>query len=94
MLNNEHSEPDFGTAAFLQVRGFRLLGLSPIRPGRYAFRFSDPEGRAEESAMAYLAGEPVAGRAFFEAEKSLKTLLYSRKGNLNGNYKQTSVHQF
>ena len=72
-------------AAFLHVRGFRLLGLSPIRPGRYAFRFSDPEGMAEEAAMAYLAGEPVAARALVESEKSLKTLLYSRKRDVNGN---------
>ena len=44
-LNYEHLEPDFGTAAFLHVCCFHLLGLSPIRPGRYAFRFSDPEAK-------------------------------------------------
>ena len=61
-LDLEHLEPDFGTAAFLHVRGFRLLGLSPIGPRRYAFRFADPEGKAEEAAMAYLAGEAVYER--------------------------------
>lgn len=84
---SEHLEPDLGTAAFLQVRGFRLLGLHPLTAGRWAFRFADPQCNAPDSAMDYLRGEPVSARSFAEAEKSLKTLLYSqRRIDGNGNF--------
>ena len=82
---SERQEPDLGTAAFLQVRGFRLLGLAPLGGGRWAFRFADPDGKASQAALAYLQGESVPARALIAAEKDLKTLLYSQKGNGNGN---------
>ncbi len=77
----EHLESDLGTAAFLVVRGFRLLGLEPNGSGRYAFRFEDPQDKTAAAALAYLQGENVPARAFAAAEKDLKTLLYTRKGN-------------
>jgi len=82
---NEHLESDLGTAAFLQVRGFRLLGLAPSGAGRYAFRFADPDGEAAQAALGYLQGEVVAAQSLVAAEKNLKTLLYSTKnGDVNG----------
>lgn len=40
----DHLETDLGVAAFLVVRGFRVLGLdAPEGGSRYAFRFADPE---------------------------------------------------
>ena len=84
-LQDEHLEQDLGRAAFLQVRGFRLLGLAPSGAGRYAFRFADPDGEAAQAALAYLQGEAVAAYSLVAAEKNLKTLLYSTKdGNVNG----------
>ena len=90
-LHDEHLEQDLGTAAFLQVRGFRLLGLAPSGAGRYTFRFADPDGEAAQAALAYLQGEAVAAYSLVAAEKNLKTLLYSiKKGNGNGNHKRES----
>ena len=86
----EHQESDLGTAAFLQVRGFRLLGLSPLGGRRWGFRFADPNGDAAQAALAYLQGESVPARSLISAEKDLKTLLYSEKGNGNGNRKHSS----
>lgn len=81
----EHLESDLGTAAFLIVRGFRLLGLVPNGSGRYAFRFEDGGEKAGGTAMAYLQGATVSARALMDAQKTLKTLLYSRKnGDRNG----------
>lgn len=77
----EHLESDLGTAAFLVVRGFRLLGLVPNGGRRYAFRF---EGTAAEAALAYLQAETVPARALMDAQKNLKTLLYARKRDGDG----------
>ena len=82
----EHMESDLGTAAFLQVRGYRLLGLSPLGGRRWGFRFADPESTAAQAALAFLQGESVAARSLIAAEKDLKTILYSQKGNGNGKF--------
>ena len=81
---SEHLEADLGTAAFLVVQGFHLLGLAPNGKGRYAFRFQDHDGTVAQAALAYLQGQSVPARALVAAEKDLKTLLYSRRRNGNG----------
>jgi hypothetical protein len=83
-VDTSHLESDLGTSAFLQVLGFRLLGLSPLGGGRWGFRFADCDGKASEAALAYLQGASVPARSLVAAEKELKTLLYSQKGNWNG----------
>lgn len=88
MSQREHLESDLGTAAFLVVRNFRLLGLVPNGGNRYAFRFADPDDKASETAMAYLQGESVPAKALIAAEKNLKTLLYSIRGNGNERHRQ------
>ena len=80
----EHLEDDLGIAAFLVVKGFKLLGLKPGERGHYAFRFEDKNGDAKETAMSYLRGELVPARDLVSAEKNLKTFLYSVKGTRNG----------
>lgn len=83
--NNEHIQSDLGTAAFLVVRRFSLLGLKLVGTGRFGFRFRDPEGGAAAAAMAYLRGDSVPAKQLIAAERDLKTLLYSKKnGNENG----------
>ncbi len=81
MENHEHRESDLGAAAFLVVRGFRLLGLVANGGGRFSFRFADPDGAAAEAAMGYLQGESVPARALIAAQKDLKNLLYAQKRN-------------
>ena len=76
---HEHLESDLGTAAFLVVRGFRLVGLTPHGGARYAFRFADPDSKAAGAAMDYLGGDTASAKAIIDAEKTLKTLLYTRK---------------
>jgi hypothetical protein len=83
-MTYEHLEDDLGIAAFLVVKGFRLLGLQPGNGGHFSFRFEDMDGRAQQTAMDYLHGDPISAREFVAAEKTLKTVLYSAKGR-NGN---------
>ena len=85
-MDIEHLEPDLGTAAYLKVRGFRLLGLALLEGRRYGFRFADPDWLAAQAALDYLQGKAIAANSLVAAEKDLKTLLYSeKKRNLNGN---------
>ncbi len=79
----EHLESDLGTAAFLVVRGFRLVGLTPNGGSRYAFRFADPDSKAAGAAMDYLGGDTASAKAIIAAEKDHKKILYARRGNGN-----------
>jgi hypothetical protein len=72
-------ESDLGAAAFLIVRGFRLLELIGTEGQRYRFCFEDTEGKAADAVMGYLQGESVSGRELIAAEKSLKSQLYGKK---------------
>jgi hypothetical protein len=83
--STEHLEDDLGIAAFLVVKGFKLLGLASGERGHYSFRFDDSAGDAKETAMSYLRGDLVAARDLISAEKNLKTFLYSAKSTRNGN---------
>jgi hypothetical protein len=88
-MEREHLEADLGTASFLVVRGFRLLGLTQNSAGRYSFRFENREGKAEEAALDYLQGESVPAKALIAAERDLKTLLYGKKrGYGNGGHSE------
>jgi hypothetical protein len=89
---DEHLESDLGTAAFLVVRGFPLLGLKRIGGSRFGFRFADPRGEASGTAMAYLRGEAAPAKMLFAAERDLKTLLYSQKGNGTENGNNGDIH--
>ena len=82
---NEHLEDDLGIAAFLVVKGFKLLGLLPGNRGHYSFRFKDADGQAKEAVMSYLQGESIPAKDLISTEKSLKVFLYAAKGTRNGN---------
>ena len=78
----EHHESELGVSAFLLAKGVRLLGLIEIAPGRYNFRFTgDSAGSTAQAALDYLAGASVVAKDLISAERSLKTLLYSRANN-------------
>ncbi len=86
MNTREYMEADLGTAAFLVVRGHKLLGLKPDGR-RYLFCFADSDGKAAEDGMEYLQGASISAMALINAEKSLKTLLYKHKnGDRNGDW--------
>jgi hypothetical protein len=78
----EYLENELGVAAYLLARGFRLLGLKEVATGRFSFRFvDDAEGSTAQAALDYLTGSTVVAKDLVSAERSLKTLLYSRPNN-------------
>jgi hypothetical protein len=76
---NEYRQNDMGICAFLMTKGFKVLGLAPARRG-FDFRFAD-DGTAEQAAIQYLQGEPAPARAFYDALKTMKTMLYRIKNS-------------
>lgn len=92
----EHLENELGVAAYLLAKGFRLLGLLEVAPGRYSFRFHD-DGSTAQAAFDYFQGATIAAKDMFSAERSLKTLLYSRPnpglGNRNFNPNRKGDHR-
>ncbi len=85
MNNKCFMESDLGAAAFLVVRGFRLIDLVRVGSERYSFQFEDSMGNAAEAEMGYLQGESVSARDLIAAEKNLKALLYAKKSVRSGN---------
>ncbi len=96
----EYQESELPVAAFLLATNHRLLGLREVGPSRFVFRFAeDAEGSTQEAALSYLSGATVIAKDFAGAEKSLKSLLYSRPNhglgqrNFNRNQKENrNVH--
>jgi len=76
-MTTEYLHNDMGTCAFLMTKGYKLLGLAPAKHG-FNFRFAD-DGTAEQATLAYLQGEVAPARAFYDALRTLKSFLYSRK---------------
>jgi hypothetical protein len=79
--NSEHLEQELGVAAFLVARGHKLLGLREVSPGHFCFRFLEDEGKTSQAALDFLCGASVVAKDLVSAERSLKTLLYSRPNN-------------
>jgi len=64
---------DLGTAAYIHLKGLKLLGASRHTGGRFVFRFSDPEGLGETYQVDYLNSEC---RLFDASVRSLKKLCH------------------
>ena len=78
----EYHESELATAAFLLARNFQLLGLKEVAPNRFVFRFAeDEQGSTQQAAFSYLSGATIVAKDFASAERSLKSLLYSRPNN-------------
>jgi hypothetical protein len=95
----EYLENELGVAAYLVARGFRLLGLKEVALGRFSFRFADDaEGSTAQAALDYLTGSTVVAKDLVSAERSLKTLLYSRPqnglGTRNFNSNKKGKHEY
>jgi hypothetical protein len=90
----EYHESELTTAAFLLAKNFQLLGLKEVAPNRFVFRFvEDADGSTQQAALSYLSGATIVAKDFASAERSLKSLLYSRPNhglgqrNFNSNKK-------
>lgn len=71
---------DLGSAAYVFMRGLRLLGSRRAARGngQFVFMFADPENRGEQFSIDFLNSEC---REYDAAVRSLKKLCYDSEGS-------------
>ena len=64
---------DIGIAAFMMMKGLKILEAKRAASGRFSFVFDDPKGLAQQYAVDYVNSES----AKFDANmKNLKNILF------------------
>ena len=73
MKNNVYITSDIAIAAFLMMKGMKLLNASRERNGRFRFEFDDLNNLADKYAVEFVNSES----AKFDAHvKNLKNILF------------------
>ena len=71
-----HTTSELPFAAYLKMRGVKLLTAAKNTSGRFEFVFDDPNGACEAHLVDFLNGE----FSTFDAQmKALKKAIYSKK---------------
>lgn len=65
---------DIGIAAFLQLRGFRLVECKRLSNGKFYFRFEDPNNECQSASLDFLDSEFCK---FDNNVRNLKKVLFS-----------------
>jgi hypothetical protein len=85
-LEDTHRDSDLGASSALLCSGVRLLGLEPRTPSSFFFVFEDRQ-RCELLSNKFWSGElQVSARGFYDAMRTLKDLVFSRKRDGTGTY--------
>ena len=70
---NNYKTSDIGIAAFIMMKGLKLIEAKRGPSGRFSFVFEDPDNKARQYAVDYLNSES----AKFDANmKNLKNILF------------------
>lgn len=69
-----YTTSDIGIAAFLQLRGFKLLECKREPSGKFFFRFEDPNASAAQTSLEFLDSDFCK---FDNIVRNLKKILFS-----------------
>ena len=73
MGNNLYITSDIAIAAFLMMKGMKLISATRERNGRFKFEFDDPNNQASKFAVEFVNSEA----AKFDAHvKNLKNIIF------------------
>ena len=72
---NIYKTSDLALAAFLTMRGLKLVSAGKLSNGNFNFEIEDPDEKAHALSMEYLGSELCE---FDNKIRTLKKLLYSR----------------
>ena len=64
---------DIAIAAYLMLKGFKLLSATRETSGKFKFEFEDPDVKAKDAAVEYIGSQYCV---FDTHLKNLKKLLY------------------
>jgi len=73
-LSEEFITSDIGIAAYLQLRGFKLLECKRQQNGKFFFRFADPNSECQQRALEFLDSDFCK---FDNNVRNLKKILFS-----------------
>ncbi len=78
-MSTEEQPRDFttsyiGIAAYLQLRGYKLLECKRQQSGKFFFRFADPSGTCQQLALEFLDSDFCK---FDNNVRNLKKILFS-----------------
>ncbi len=65
---------DIGIAAYLQLRGYKLLECKRLETGKFFFRFEDPNSECQQKSLEFLDSEFCN---FDNNVRNLKKILFS-----------------
>ena len=69
-----YTTSDIGIAAFLQLRGIRLVECRRLETGKFHFAFEDPESKCQTLALEFLDSDFCK---FDNNVRNLKKILFS-----------------
>lgn len=70
----EYTTSDIGIAAYLQLKGFKLLQCSRLESGKFHFVFSDPDDKCVSISLEFLDSDFCK---FDNNVRNLKKILFS-----------------
>ena len=69
-----YTTSDIGIAAFLQLRGIKLVQCKRLESGKFHFAFEDPEGKCQMLSLEFLDSDFCR---FDNNVRNLKKILFS-----------------
>ena len=72
---NIYKTSDLALAAYITMKGLKLVSASKLPSGNFNFEIEDPDGSAESLAIEYVGSD---FSQFDNKVRTLKKLLYSR----------------
>ena len=74
-MTAEYSTSDLSLAAFLLMRGIKLLSAEKSVTGKFNFSFTDPDGRCKKLAVEFLNSE---FSKYDNHVRNLKKIIYNK----------------
>lgn len=71
----EYSTPDLSLAAYLLMKGMKLLSAEKTLSGKFNFSFSDPDSKAQKLAVDFLNSD---FSDYDNHVRNLKKIIYSK----------------
>tara|TARA_Y100000004_G_scaffold168056_1_gene201130 strand:+ start:125 stop:346 length:222 start_codon:yes stop_codon:yes gene_type:complete len=73
-LSEDFITSDIGIAAYLQLKGYKLLECKRQQSGKFYFRFADPDSSCQQDALQFLDSDFCK---FDNIVRNLKKILFS-----------------
>ena len=73
-MSRTYNTSDIGIAAYLQLRGHKLVNCKKLESGKFYFEFEDSEGLCKQESLEFLSSDFCK---FDNIVRNLKKVLFS-----------------